>query len=49
MPISSSACSAAVATPRAWGSALPTSSAAKITMRRTTKRGSSPPSSIRTM
>ncbi len=48
-PTSSTACSAATASWSACGSALPTSSEAKITIRRSTKRGSSPPSSIRTM
>ena len=46
-PTSSTACSALTATTSACGSALPTSSLAKITMRRSTNRGSSPASSMR--
>jgi hypothetical protein len=46
-PTSSKADSAATATWSAWGSAFPMSSEAKITIRRKTKRGSSPASSMR--
>ena len=45
-PIRSTASAAAVATRSAWGSALPTSSEARITIRRAMKRGSSPAASI---
>src|SRR3954449_6310224 len=48
MPTCSTACAAAAATTSACGSALPTSSLARTTIRRTMKRGSSPPSRART-
>ena len=47
MPICATACIAATAVCRADGSAMPTSSLAAMTIRRATKRGSSPASSIR--
>src|SRR5438128_9006124 len=47
-PTSSNARSASTATNRARGPALPTSSLAKMTIRRNRKRGSSPDSSMRT-
>ena len=46
-PTNSRAWAAALATTRACGSAIPTSSLAKITRRRAMKRASSPASSIR--
>ena len=46
MPTCSTAWAAATAIVRAWGSALPMSSLARITIRRAMKRGSSPPSII---
>ena len=47
MPISATACAAATAVCSALGSAMPTSSAAAITMRRAMNRGSSPAAIIR--
>ena len=46
-PITSTAWKIEVATTTAMGSALPTSSDAKMTMRRAMNLGSSPPSNIR--
>jgi hypothetical protein len=47
MPRRAKAWSAATASSSARGSALPMSSLAKMSMRRSTKRGSSPASSMR--
>ena len=46
-PMSCTACAAAIAVCSAVGSAMPTSSLAKITRRRAMNRGSSPASSMR--